>query len=64
MYIIEQVGVDIGRDLSHVDLRIATTTEEAMDLYTRMMALVGRTVDAGIREHMTIENRQAIEAQQ
>lgn len=40
---------------------VATTDAEAWELYRRMLALMGRPVDMGIKEHAQLGNQQALE---
>ena len=46
----------------YVDVRfVANTCEEAWELYRRMLALMGRPVDTGIKEHAQLDNQPTLE---
>ena len=43
-------------------MRISATTDaEAWELYRRMLALMGRPVDTGIKEHAQLDNQPTVE---
>lgn len=63
MYLLESTSITRPETAyPFVDVRfVATTDAEAWELYRRMLALWGRPVDTGIKEHAQLGNQQALE---
>ena len=63
MYLLDSTSITLPETTyPYVDVRfVATTDAEAWELYRRMLALMGRPVDTGIKEHTQLGNQQALE---
>ena len=63
MYLLDSTSITLPETTyPYVDVRfVATTDAEAWELYRRMLALMGRPVDTGIKEHAQPGNQQALE---
>ena len=63
MYLLDSTSVTLSKTTyPYVDVRfVATTYAEALELYRRMLALMGRPVDTGIKEHAQLDNQPTLE---
>lgn len=63
MYMLDSTSITLPENTyPYVDVRfVATTDAEAWELYRRMLALMVRPVDMGIKEHAQLGNQQALE---
>ena len=63
MYLLDSTSITLPENsYKYVDVRIAATTDaEAWELYRRMLALMGRPVDTGIKEHAQLDNQPTLE---
>lgn len=63
MYMLDSTSITLPETTyPYVDVRfVATTDAEAWELYRRMLALMGRPVDTGIKEHAQPGNQPTLE---
>ena len=63
MYLLDSTSITLRENsYKYVDVRISATTDaEAWELYRRMLALMGRPVDTGIKEHAQLDNQPTLE---